>query len=70
MEMRKMTREAGTAQQSVQRIRTDIRYLEARLGEMGYEGDCAYERAMTRMYEKLVEERRASLNGLAEASAP
>jgi hypothetical protein len=70
MEMRKITTDPGTGHYSVQRIRTDICYLEARLGEMGYEGDCAYERAMSRLYEKLVAECRASLDGLSGTSAP
>jgi len=39
----------------------DIAYFEARLEQMGDLGDCAYERAMSRFYERLVGERRASL---------
>jgi hypothetical protein len=39
----------------------DIAYFEARLEQMGDLGDCAYERAMTRFYERLVGERRVSL---------
>ncbi len=42
----------------------DIAYFEARLEQMGDLGDCAYERAMSRFYERLVGERRASLASL------
>ena len=42
----------------------DIAYFEARLEQMGDLGDCAYERAMSRFYERLVGERRASLESL------
>ena len=56
-----MTSNQGKSRQSAQSIRTDINYFEARLGEMGYDGDCAYERAMAKLYEKLVAERRESL---------
>ena len=39
----------------------DIVYFEGRLEEMGFNGDCAYERAMVQTFERLVEERRNSL---------
>ncbi|MGD2081603.1 MAG: hypothetical protein PVF91_01470 [Chromatiales bacterium] len=42
----------------------DIAYCEARLEQMGHLGDCAYERAMTRFYEALVDEKRRSLEDL------
>lgn len=47
-----------------QSLREDIAYFEARLEEMGYNGDCAYERAIAKTFARLVEERRASLSQL------
>ncbi len=42
----------------------DIAYLEGRIEEMGFNGDCAYERAMVTTYEKLLIEKRAALKEL------
>lgn len=47
-----------------QSLLKDIAYFEARLEEMGYNGDCAYERAIVKTFARLVEERRDSLAGL------
>lgn len=52
-----------------QSLLQDIAYFEARLEEMGYNGDCAYERAITRTFARLVEERRDSLAKLRSALA-
>ena len=43
------------------RLRDDIAYLEARLTEIGHDGDCAYEKAMIRFFEQQLAERRAQL---------
>ena len=39
-------------------------YLEDRLATMGEEGDCAYERAMSRLYTTMVEDRKRQLAAL------
>jgi len=31
-------------------LAAEIKYLQERLKEMGYNGDCAYERSITRLY--------------------
>ena len=46
----------------------DIVYFEGRLEEMGFNGDCAYERAMAQTFERLVEERRNSLKKLRQTN--
>ncbi len=43
------------------RLREDIAYLEARLEEIGHDGDCAYEKAMIRFFEQELAARRAHL---------
>ena len=32
------------------RLREEIAFMESRLEEIGYDGDCAYEKAMARFY--------------------
>ncbi len=49
---------------SHQQICEDIDFLERRLEQMGYDGDCAYERAMSRVYEELLMKRRRALRDL------
>ena len=44
-----------------QRLRDDIAYLEARLTEIGHDGDCAYEKAMIRFFEQQLAKRKAML---------
>ena len=39
----------------------EIATLESRLEDMGLDGDCAYERAMSRLYADMVEERKRRL---------
>ena len=43
------------------RLREEIAYVEARLAELGDDGDCAYENAMIRFFEQQLAERRACL---------
>jgi hypothetical protein len=43
------------------RLREEIAYVEARLAELGDDGDCAYENAMIRFLEQQLAERRAHL---------
>lgn len=50
---------------TVDYLRQEIAFLEARLNEMGEKGDCAYEHALSKAYHVLLEERReqfATLN--------
>ena len=42
-------------------LRQEIAFFETRLHEMGEQGDCAYERALSRTYEVLLRERRVQL---------
>lgn len=42
-------------------LRQEIAFFETRLHEMGEQGDCAYERALSRAYEVLLRERRSQL---------
>jgi len=44
-----------------ERIREEIASLESRLNEIGYDGDCAYEKAMIRFFEQQVAMRRSWL---------
>lgn len=44
-----------------QRLREQIELLESRLRVMGLDGDCAYERAMSSLYQRLLEELRTRL---------
>lgn len=39
----------------------EIRYLKARLLEMGYNGDCAYERSIVRLYVETIKKHQAQL---------
>lgn len=43
------------------RLREEIAYVEARLAELGDDGDCAYENAMIRFFQQQLAERRAHL---------
>lgn len=38
------------------RLQDEIATLEYRLAEMGMDGDCAYERAMSRLYARMVDD--------------
>lgn len=46
---------------SVQSLMEEIRRLERRLCSMGVDGDCAYERAIGRLYLVLVDKRKEQL---------
>jgi hypothetical protein len=48
-------------------LQDEIATLENRLKEMGIDGDCAYERAMSRLYTDMVEDRKRRLAGLRNA---
>jgi hypothetical protein len=43
------------------RVKKDIAYFEARLNELGQSGDCAYEKAMVKVYDSMLEDRRRQL---------
>lgn len=44
-----------------QRLQEEIDYLEARLQEIGHDGDCAYEKAMIKFFSAQVAVRRERL---------
>lgn len=46
------------------RLEEEIRYMELRLTEIGFDGDCAYERAMSKFYRQQIATRREQLNRL------
>ena len=48
-------------------LRSEIDLLEARLVSMGLDGDCAYERAMSRVYDRLLKERKRQLAAIRAA---
>jgi hypothetical protein len=48
----------------------EIATLESRLEDMGLDGDCAYERAMSRLYADMVEERKRRLAALHRSRLP
>jgi hypothetical protein len=50
------------AMSDTNRLREEIAYMEARLAEMGDDGDCAYENAMIRFFEQQLAQRRAHLS--------
>ncbi len=43
------------------RLREEIAFMEARLAELGHDGDCAYEKAMIRFYHQQLAARRERL---------
>ena len=43
------------------RLREEIAYIEARLAEIGDDGDCAYENAMIRFLEQELAQRRSRI---------
>jgi hypothetical protein len=62
----------GHGQMAVEHLRQEIAFFEARLTEMGEQGDCAYERALSKAYQVLLQERRnqlAALQSLREAGS-
>jgi len=57
--------QASAADAQMLEIHEEIAVLQRRLDDMGQDGDCAYERAMARVYAGLVEKRREQLAQLA-----
>ena len=51
-------------EEQVLRIREEIAVLEDRLDDMGGDGDCAYERAMSCLYAEMLKERKRQLAAL------
>jgi len=62
--MRKVEANSNHAAVKAESLFSDIKYLENRLEEMGYNGDCAYERAMSQAFEQLISEKKQSLASL------
>lgn len=50
--------------EQVPQLLDEIAALESRLEDMGMDGDCAYERAMSRLYTGMVEDRKRLLAAL------
>lgn len=50
---------------SINRLKEEIAFLEARLEEMGGSGDCAYENALVRSYNERLAARRDELTATA-----
>lgn len=46
------------------RLEEEIYYMEVRLTEIGFDGDCAYERAMIKFYREQIASRRQQLDRL------
>ncbi len=65
--MNKVTlrRPVSVSAHSAGRLQEEIALIEKRLDELGPDGDCGYENAMIRFYERELGRRRAEL-GLAE----
>ena len=63
------TLEIVTANPDPARLREEIETLEQRLHIMGEDGDCAYERAMSKLYRGMVEARKQQLNRLPFSSS-
>ncbi len=56
--------EPATGSDQVLKLLEEIAALENRLEDMGIDGDCAYERAMSRVYTDMVEDRKRQLAAL------
>ena len=54
----------GTRTLSEGQIREEISWCEARLDQIGGNGDCAYEKALARSYEQAVSSHRARLTSM------
>ncbi len=50
--------------QQEQHLLSEIHYLQQRLKQMGYNGDCAYERAIENNFQQRLVERRRALSEL------
>lgn len=53
--------EAKGLMPDTERLLEEIAYMEARLAEIGHDGDCAYEKAIARFFEQQVEDRKTRL---------
>lgn len=54
----------GTVSTQLAQLQEEISTLERRLEDMGMDGDCAYERAISKVYISLVARRKAQLAAL------
>jgi hypothetical protein len=55
------------ATSEVAQVEYEIKQLEVRLAQMALHDDCAYEKAMVRAYEGMLDERRRQLASLRQA---
>jgi hypothetical protein len=55
------TQRPGPRHAAADYLRQEIAFLEMRLLEMGDRGDCAYEHALSKAYQVLLQERRQQL---------
>jgi hypothetical protein len=62
--MRTIAGERPYGEDRASQLAEEITRLEQRLQLMGMDGDCAYERAISRLYQSMVEERRQELAAL------
>ena len=51
----------------VLQLQDEIDVLESRLADMGMDGDCAYERAMSRLYTNILDDRKRRLAALRDS---
>lgn len=56
-----------TTASEVDQVEHEIEQLEARLAQMALHDDCAYEKAMARAYEGMLDERRRRLASLRQS---
>jgi hypothetical protein len=56
--------EPVTGSDQTLKLLEEIATLESRLEDMGIDGDCAYERAMSRVYTDMVQDRKRQLAAL------
>ena len=58
------TQHRGHGHMAADYLRQEIAFFEARLNEMGEKGDCAYEYALSKAYQVLLQERKNQLAAL------
>jgi len=58
-----------TGHERLQQLKDEITVLQSRLDDMGLDGDCAYERAISRLYTSLVADRKKQLAMLQQTAA-
>jgi len=54
-------RESAGLKADAARLLEEIAYMEGRLAEIGYDGDCAYEKAIAKFFEQQVSDRKIRL---------